>query len=122
MECYLKNWKGFYNKRILNYQEYCCERAKKIKNASSYTIFEEHEKKLYEYKEKYEREFDDIDYFTKMEEALRFVKIKAKKFNYSMGDDTDDSLYQEAMISLSNDRKSLIIVNRKKMEKPVAVI
>ena len=57
-----------------------------------------------------------------MEEALRFVKIKAKKFNYSMGDDVNDDLYQEAMISLSNDRKSLIIVNRKKMEKPVAVI
>jgi len=28
-----------------------------------------------------------------MEEALRFVKIKAKKFNYSMGDDADSQLY-----------------------------
>jgi len=43
---------------------------------------------LKEYREKYEREFEDIDYFTKMEEALRFVKIKAKKFNYSMGEDS----------------------------------
>jgi len=28
-----------------------------------------------------------------MEEALRFVKIKAKKFNYSMGEDADSQLY-----------------------------
>ena len=59
----------------------------------SYLIFEENERKLKEYKEKYETEFEDIDYFTKMEEALRFVKIKAKKFNYSMGDDVDSKLY-----------------------------
>ena len=38
MECYLK---------------YCVDRAKKIKNALSYKIFEEHERKLNEYKEKY---------------------------------------------------------------------
>ena len=122
MECYMQKWKGAYNQRILNYQQYCYDRAKKIKNAQSYLIFKEHERKMKEYKEKYEIEFDDIDYFTQMEEALRFVKIKAKKFNYSMGDDADSQLYQECMINLSNDRKSLIIVNRKKIEKPITVV
>jgi hypothetical protein len=36
-----------------------------------------------------------------MEEALRYVKIKARKYNYSIGEDVEN--FSEAMIYLSDD-------------------
>ena len=49
-----------------------------------------------------------------MEEALRYVKIKARKYNYSLGEDVEN--FSEAMIYLSDDLNQLVIVNRKKFE------
>ena len=49
-----------------------------------------------------------------MEEALRYVKIKARKYNYSIGEDVEN--FSEAMIYLSDDLQELVIVNRKRLE------
>jgi len=48
---------------------------------------ENHKKLIHNYREKYEEEIADIDYFTKLEEALRFTKIRALKYNYSLEED-----------------------------------
>jgi hypothetical protein len=49
-----------------------------------------------------------------MEEALRYIKIKARKYNYSIGEDVEN--FSEAMIYLSDDLQELCIINRKKFE------
>jgi len=49
-----------------------------------------------------------------MEEALRFVKIKARKYNYSIREDVEN--FSESMIYLSENREQLVIINRKKFE------